>query len=98
LQFHLVKGCTLSIVPVDSIRVSVRMRWTLEEFFATGGTTKFIDRLTSALGIHSSNVKIVHVRQGSVIVEFNIQNNGTSVLPGGVQSIANKLSALITND
>lgn len=35
------------------------MDWTLEGFFANGGTTKFVDRLTAALGIHASNVVIV---------------------------------------
>lgn len=56
------------------------MRWTLEEFFATGGTTKFVDRLTAALGIHASNVKIVSVFTGSVIVNFDFMNNATSKL------------------
>jgi hypothetical protein len=95
LQFHITKGCTLYVVPVDSIRVGVRMSWTLEGFFADGGTTKFIDRLTAALGIHSSNVKIAKVYQGSVIVNFTIQNNGTSEIKGGVKGVVDKLSGLI---
>ena len=48
----------------------------MEKFFAKDqGTTKFIDRLTAALGIHASNVKIVSVYQGSVIINFELQNN-----------------------
>ena len=50
----------------------VRMEWTMEDFFADGGTTNFIDRLTGALGIHASNVKVVSVYEGSLIVNYEI--------------------------
>jgi len=49
------------------------MDWTLDEFYADGGTTKFIDRLAGSLGIHASDVKIVSVLQGSVIVTLNYE-------------------------
>jgi hypothetical protein len=48
------------------------MEWTMEDFFADGGTTKFIDRLTASLGIHASTVKIVSVYEGSLIVNYEI--------------------------
>jgi hypothetical protein len=48
------------------------MEWTMEAFFAGGGTTSFIDRLTASLGIHASNVKIVSVYEGSLIVNYEI--------------------------
>lgn len=51
---------------------SVRLEWTLEEFYEDGGTTKFIDRLAASLGIHPSTIKIVAVYEGSVIVNFAI--------------------------
>lgn len=44
----------------------------MSKFYAGGGTTKFIDRLTGALGIHSSNVKVVSVYEGSLIVNFEL--------------------------
>jgi len=44
----------------------------MEAFFADGGTTSFIDRLTSSLGIHASTVKIVSVYEGSLIVNYEI--------------------------
>jgi hypothetical protein len=50
----------------------VRMEWTMEAFFKDGGTTNFIDRLTGSLGIHASNVKIVSVYEGSLIVNYEI--------------------------
>ena len=44
----------------------------MEDFFADGGTTQFIDRLTASLGIHASTVKIVSVYEGSLIVNYEI--------------------------
>jgi hypothetical protein len=51
----------------------VRMEWTMEEFFNDGGTTSFIDRLTGSLGIHASQVKIVSVYEGSLVVNYEIE-------------------------
>ena len=48
------------------------MDWSLDGFFADGGSTKFVDRLANALGINSSEIKIVTVWEGSVFVELNI--------------------------
>jgi len=55
-----------------AVQSMVRMEWTMDEFFADGGTTNFIDRLTSSLGIHASTVKIVSVYEGSLIVNYEI--------------------------
>ena len=49
---------------------SVRMEWTLEEFYANGGQTAFVDRVASTLGIHPSRVKTIQIYEGSVIVNF----------------------------
>jgi len=49
------------------------MEWTFAEFFADGGTTTFVDRLTSSLGIHASQVKIVSVYEGSLVVNYEIE-------------------------
>jgi hypothetical protein len=48
----------------------VRLNWTLEGFYADGGTTKFIDRLSSVLGIHASTVKVVSVYEGSAVIVY----------------------------
>lgn len=48
------------------------MEWTLQEFFADGGTTRFVDRLAGALGIHASTIKTVSVYEGSVVVNYAI--------------------------
>lgn len=48
------------------------MDWTMAEFFAEGGTTRFVDRLAASLGIDSYRIKTVAVYEGSVVVEFSI--------------------------
>lgn len=81
-------NCTVIIKPIDQIRVKVRMDWTLDAFFAAGGTTKFTDRLAASLGIHASNIKIVSVYQGSVIVDFVLISSATNEI--------DDLAALVT--
>lgn len=48
------------------------MEWSFAEFFADGGTTKFVDRLAASLGIHGSEIKIVSVYEGSLIIDYLI--------------------------
>jgi hypothetical protein len=60
-EFFLKPGCTLFVEPIDSIQAAVRLSWTMDAFYAAGGTTKFVDRLAASLGIHASNIKIVSV-------------------------------------
>ena len=48
------------------------MEWTMASFFASGGTTTFIDRLAGALGIHSSDIKVVSVYEGSLVVNYAV--------------------------
>lgn len=72
LEFYITAGCEIEVVPRDAIMTSVRMEWTLAEFYADGGVTTFTDRVAAALGIHASQIKVVAVYQGSVIVDFFI--------------------------
>jgi hypothetical protein len=72
LEFYLTKGCTLHIVPRDAIQSMVRMEWSVADFFASGGSTMFIDRLASSLGIHASTIKMVSVYEGSLVVNYEV--------------------------
>jgi len=72
LEFYLTNGCTLQIVPKDSIQTMVRMEWTKDEFFENGGTTEFMDRLAGSLGIHASTIKVVSVYEGSLVVNYEL--------------------------
>jgi len=68
LEFYLTAGCTVEVIPRDAIMTSVRMEWTLAEFYDSGGVTTFTDRVAAALGVHGSTIKTVAVYEGSVIV------------------------------
>jgi len=48
------------------------MEWTMDKFFADGGTTAFVDRLCASLGIHASTVKVVGAAAGSIVVNYEI--------------------------
>jgi hypothetical protein len=76
----LTKNCTIFIEPIDSIQASVRMNWTMKEFFSSGGTTKFVDRVAASLGIRAANVKVVSVYMGSVVVDFQVVEDTTKTL------------------
>lgn len=54
LEFYLTTQCEIDVVPRDSIMVSVRLDWTLEEFYADGGVMTFTDRMAAVLGVHAS--------------------------------------------
>jgi len=80
LEFWIEPGCDLKIYPKDSIQAKVRMDWTMDEFFADGGTTRFVDRLASSLGIDSFRVKVVSIYSGSVVVDFAIEKEEPAVV------------------
>lgn len=73
LEFYITPGCDIVIEPKDSIMTKVRMDWSLAEFYADGGTTRFVDRLAASLGIPANRIKTVAVYEGSVIVDFIIE-------------------------
>ena len=73
-EFYLDTTCTLDIQPRDAIQTLVRMEWTMDAFFANGGTTSFMDRVAGSLGIHASTIKIVSVYEGSLVVNYEISD------------------------
>ena len=75
LEFYLTTDCDLHVIPRDAIQSLVRMEWTLDNFFKNGGTTSFMSRISASLGIHASTVKIVSVYEGSLVVNYEIQND-----------------------
>jgi hypothetical protein len=77
LEFILTPNCVLRLEKYDSIQSNVRMEWTMDEFYASGGPTSFVDRVCAALGIHASQMKVVAVYTGSVVVEYEIAPDET---------------------
>jgi len=84
------------IQPRDAIQCMVRMEWTFAEFFADGGTTKFVDRLAASLGIHGSEIKIVSVYEGSLIVQYWIALELTQTIQK--EELRKKHEQMLAND
>ena len=51
---------------------SIRLAWTLNEFFSGDKATTFTQRLAAVLGINITRVKIVSVFEGSLNVQVQI--------------------------
>ena len=100
LEFYLDSWCNITIQPIDSIKTNIRLNWTMSEFFASGGTTTFADRIAAALGIKAQNVKVVSVYEGSVVLDFNIAEDPSGSLSraGGVSAVQTKLVTQLTSN
>ncbi len=46
------------------------MDMNINEFYSTNGEIDFIDRIALQLGISKDRIKIVGVREGSVVINF----------------------------
>ena len=72
LEFFIKADCIIRIEPRDAIMTRVRMEWSLDEFYANGGVTRFVDRMAASLGISAHRIKTVAVYEGSTIVDTQI--------------------------
>jgi hypothetical protein len=100
LEFILTPWCEITVKPEDAILSNVRMQWTMDEFYASGGTTSFTDRVAAALGIHASQIKVVAVYKGSVVVEYLIVPDTESDTDNSRQlrTITRNLNTLISEN
>lgn len=77
----------------------MRLDWTFEEFYASGGTTTFADRVGATLGIPAWRIKTVAVYEGSVIVEFVILPDITKLDPvADLQNVGQALVDAFSNN
>jgi hypothetical protein len=96
LEFYIGPNCTVYVSAIDSIQSSIRMNWTMNQFYADGGTTAFIDRMAASLGIHASTIKVVSVYTGSVVVVFQITDpNNSTASQGGLTAVKATLTKKI---
>lgn len=98
LEFYITAGCTLQIKPRDAIQSMVRMEWTMKEFMAGGGTTAFVDRVAGTLGIHASQIKVVSVYEGSLVINYNIVSADGVLEDDSLSVIAAKQLDLFATD
>lgn len=102
LEFAITPYCLIEVKPVDAILTNVRMDWTMDEFYANGGVTSFVDRVAGALGIHASQFKVVAVYTGSLVVDYQIipdetDDSGTSSA-AQLSQIQNNLNTIVSSD
>lgn len=99
LEFILTANCEVTIKPVDAILCNVRLQWTFAEFYAAGGTTSFVDRVSAVLGIHASQIKVVATYEGSVVIEFLIEADDENDTDDGreLRAIERALNEMIRN-
>lgn len=89
--------CMIEIEPKDSIMTKVRLDWTLAEFYADGGTTRFVDRMAASLGIDAHRIKTVAVYEGSVIVEVYIEPSDDAIAEGNVEQELSSIQAALVS-
>ena len=72
--------CLVKVIKTDSVRVEMRLDLPVKEFYSNIGTSLFRDRLADILKIPTHRLRIVGIRKGSTIVDFNIikENQGTT--------------------
>ena len=73
LQFVVSGGKQLTIEQVESLKLTLEIDTTIQEFFAEDGDTLFVDRLAAALGIPVYRIRIASVRKGSVVVNLLVK-------------------------
>ena len=77
LTFYITPGnCDLTIGTRNVIQLGIRLEFTVQEFFDTGGPTLFVARMAAVLGIHFADLRVVRVYQGSTVVEFEVFDSG----------------------
>ena len=81
LDLYLTGGdaCNIVIQLIDSIKISLRIKTTLEAFDSSGGELNFIDSLALLLDINSYRIRVVGVLEGSVIVTSFINSNSNTI-------------------
>jgi hypothetical protein len=72
LEFYIKPGCTITIKPRDAIVGTVRMDWDMATFWENGGTSAFVDRVASLLGVPPSRIYTIELYTGSVILKFAV--------------------------
>lgn len=98
IEFYLQAGCEIEIRPLDQIRTNIRLNWTLEEFYADGGTTTFTDRVAASLGVPAWRIKTVAVYEGSVIVLFDLLADDSVESPlEELKNLGDKLVEVLVN-
>lgn len=69
--------CTIKLSTKNSVALSFRLDMTVDDFFNSNGASTFLSRMSAALGISTSRIRIVGVYEGSVVIESQILQDDT---------------------
>lgn len=92
--------CKLKINTINSVRITVHMETTIDDFYKNTGEASFIDKISAFLKLDMGRVRIVGVRKGSVILDFVItEKKGFSESTNASATFeANKTNGTSTSD
>ncbi|OMJ78805.1 hypothetical protein SteCoe_21333 [Stentor coeruleus] len=79
LQFVMRSEDVLVIKKIASLKINMEMDMTLSDFYSTGGSIAFIDKLAAILKIPSYRIRVVNIREGSVIVDAMVTEDATTL-------------------
>lgn len=77
LEFYITEDCEVDIVEIETVMNSMRLDWSLAEFYTNNGVQQFETDLAFALSISTDQIRTTSVREGSVIVGFYIEPEST---------------------
>jgi hypothetical protein len=73
IHFVITGACQVRIKLTSSVQITMRLDMEMSAFFSNDGVTQFIDRICAFLNINdTSRLKIVGVRSGSTIIDYQI--------------------------
>ena len=77
--------CILKVRTIDSIRITMHLETTVEDFYKNNAQATFFDKIRAFLGLDMARIRIAGIRSGSVILIFDIVEelnltNSTSAL------------------
>lgn len=90
--------CLVTIHKTDSVFLTIHMEGSIAEFYENMGTAAFIDKIAALLGIHPSELKIVGLRVGSVIVDTFIEEDSRHLEKKDKIKLLRELSEKIKRD
>lgn len=73
--------CLVGVAQVDAIIINTRIQTTMAAFVANDGPTKFVNNLMAVLGVTFNQVKIVGLKEGSLIINYVVQSSDSYTDP-----------------
>lgn len=68
------------VVETKQVFVTMRFEISVFDFYKDNGEASFIDKISGFLGVSSDRIRIVNVRSGSVIIDFVVDSEKSTIL------------------